>query len=79
MANHSAKVATELVQRKVPDIMLQELIMDRNNSAHFRRAVMQSLKGIAKHSLELAAHIVESGGLSAFLICLEDNDAMVCG
>lgn len=71
------KIAIELCKRKIPQIMLHELVLNRNNSAHFRRAVMQTLKGISKHSPELAGQIVEFGGLEAFMVCLEDTDAMV--
>lgn len=77
MSNHSAKVAAELIERKVPEIMLRELILERNNNMHYRRAVMQALKAISKHSEDTAARIVECGGLSACLVCLEDQDTML--
>lgn len=77
MANHSAEIAVQLINRQVPEQILRELVMDRNNNVHYKRAVMQALKGIAKHSLETAKQIVDCGGLSAFLICLEDPDVMV--
>lgn len=77
MSNHSATVAAQLIDRNVPEIMLRELIMERNKNVHFRRAIMQALKGMAKHSAVMAARIVDCGGLSAFLICLEDSDVLV--
>lgn len=51
---------------------------------HYKRVVIQTLKRIAKHSAELAQHVVECGGLSAFLICIEEQDiplkeAALCG
>lgn len=39
---------------------------------------MQALKAVAKHSLEMAEKIAEIGGLSAFLICAENVDVLVC-
>lgn len=32
MANHSVAVATELLERQIPQIMLRELLMDRNDN-----------------------------------------------
>lgn len=78
MANQSDKIAVQLINRNVPELILRELVMDRNNNVHYKRAVMQALKGIAKHSNETAKRIVDCGGLSAFLICLEDTDVRVC-
>lgn len=32
MANHSDTVAAELLERQIPQIMLRELLLDRNNN-----------------------------------------------
>lgn len=77
MVNHSADLAVHLIDRHVPELILRELVMERNNNVHYKRAVMQALKGIAKHSEETAKRVVDCGGLSAFLICLEDTDVRV--
>lgn len=77
MANHSAQVARQLIARKVPETMLRELINERNNNLHYRRAVLQALKAMAKHSPETANLIVDCGGLSALLICLEEKDVLM--
>lgn len=77
MANHSADLAVQLINRNVPEQILRELVMERNNNVHYKRAVMQALKGMAKHNEETAKRIVDCGGLSAFLICLEDPDVRV--
>lgn len=77
MANHSLKCATTLVEKSAPQFMLRELVDDRNNHILLKRAILQSLKSIAKHTPELANQIVQCGGLSAFLICLEEQDVMV--
>lgn len=77
MANHSLRVASDMIARKVPEILLRELISDRNNHLHYRRAVLQALKAMSKHSSETAGQIVECGGLSACLICLEEPDVLV--
>lgn len=77
MANHSPIHAAQLLNRHVPELMLRELVMERNNNVHYKRAIMQALKNIAKHSETSAKRIVECGGLSAFLICLEDPDIRV--
>lgn len=77
MANHSDQVARQLIDRKVPETILRELINERNNNLHYRRAVLQALKAMAKHSPETATLIVECGGLSALLICLEEKDVLM--
>lgn len=77
MANHSARVANELIERRIPETMLRELIVERNNNLHYRRAVLQALKAISKHSEETAAQIVECGGLSACLVCMEEQDVLL--
>lgn len=77
MANHSAAVAAVLVERNVPETMLSELNAERNQNGLYRRAVLQALKSISKHSPALATNIVECGGLSAFLVCLQDPDVLL--
>lgn len=77
MANNSIKTATILVEKSAPQLMLRELIDERNNHILLKRAILQSLKSMAKHTPELANQIVQCGGLSAFLVCLEEQDVMV--
>lgn len=78
MANHSSAVATRLVELKAHETMLSELLAERNaESMLYRRAVMQALKAISKHSAECAAHIVKCGGLTAFLVSLHDSDVLL--
>lgn len=77
MASNSIKIATTLVEKSAPQYMLRELIDERNNHILVKRAILQSLKSMAKHTPELANQIVQCGGLSAFLVCLEEQDVMV--
>lgn len=77
MANHSAAAAAAIVELNVPETILSELNAERNQNALYRRAVLQALKSVAKHTPELAAHIVKCGGLSAFLVCLQDPDVLM--
>lgn len=77
MANLSQHVAEQLIERNIPQLILRQFVQERNNSAFFKRVVMQALTRIAKHSTNNAVAVSEAGGLSSFLCSIEDQNVSV--
>lgn len=74
MANQSSKMAQNIVRMEMLPIMLRKL---QKQNKYYKKAIMFTLRAIAKHSVELSAVVLNVGGLEAIIICLEDFDSTV--
>ncbi|PSN52093.1 Sperm-associated antigen 6 [Blattella germanica] len=71
MANYDGKIAQAIVRKDILPQLLQSI---NKQNKFYKKAALFVLRAISKHSPEMAQVTVQSGGLEAMVVCLEDFD-----
>lgn len=68
-ASHSEKMAESIVENEILPLVVHNL---SEKNRFYKRAAAYVLKSIAKHSLNLARSVIDSGALESLVIFLEE-------